>query len=158
MREKVRQVVPDPALRASVEKVIDLVAEIEPADVDRVLIHGDIGSHNFAFDPVTLELRGLFDFEGAAWADRHWDFEYLHSYGPAFQSAVLGRYESLIRVCVSAWRIAVYHAAAAISFLACRVDQEPRDRSFGRNLSEDLNWTSEAVERVLAMQGAPRDR
>jgi aminoglycoside phosphotransferase (APT) family kinase protein len=43
----------------------------------RVLVHTDLGLHNVAVDPETKEVRGVFDYDGAAWADRHHDFRYL---------------------------------------------------------------------------------
>jgi hypothetical protein len=44
---------------------------------DRALIHGDVGLHNLALDPATDAVNGIFDYDSAAWADRHHDFRYL---------------------------------------------------------------------------------
>ena len=44
---------------------------------DRALVHGDVGLHNLAFDPQSDTINGIFDYDGAAWADRHNDFRYL---------------------------------------------------------------------------------
>jgi aminoglycoside phosphotransferase (APT) family kinase protein len=44
---------------------------------DRALVHGDLGLHNLALDPETDAVNGVFDYDGAAWADRHHDFRYL---------------------------------------------------------------------------------
>jgi aminoglycoside phosphotransferase (APT) family kinase protein len=38
---------------------------------DRVLVHSDVGLHNLALDPETDTVNGIFDYDGAAWADRH---------------------------------------------------------------------------------------
>src|SRR2546427_4524466 len=34
------------------------------------------GFHNLAIDATSLAVSGLFDYDGAAWADRHHDFRY----------------------------------------------------------------------------------
>ena len=37
---------------------------------DQVMLHGDVGFHNLALDPKTGAVNGLFDYDGAAWADK----------------------------------------------------------------------------------------
>jgi aminoglycoside phosphotransferase (APT) family kinase protein len=52
--------------------------EAEAVDAgDCVLVHGDVGLHNLALDPETDTVNGIFDYDNAAWADRHHDFRYL---------------------------------------------------------------------------------
>lgn len=50
---------------------------LKPSESDRVLVHADVGLHNLAIDAASLAVAGLFDYDDAAWADRHYDFRYL---------------------------------------------------------------------------------
>jgi len=44
---------------------------------DCVLVHGDVGLQNLALDPGTDTVDGIFDYDGAAWANRYHDVRYL---------------------------------------------------------------------------------
>jgi aminoglycoside phosphotransferase (APT) family kinase protein len=41
------------------------------------LAEGDVGLHNLALDPEIDTVNGIFDYDSAAWSDRHHDFRYL---------------------------------------------------------------------------------
>jgi len=117
------------------------------ATCDRVLIHGDIGFHNMAIDPHTAELVGIFDYDGAAWADRHHDFRYLvfdTTEENELESA-LAVYEPALGVRIERERIRLYNAVCAISYLAFRRGTPPEARSCGRTLDEDLRWVHKAL-------------
>ena len=116
----------DAELEAAMHRVLDLYEATVVPEGDLVLIHGDFGSHNFAFDPESHHLCGLFDFDGVALADRHLDLKYLPSYGEAIMAKTLAVYRQQVSVEVAIERIRLYHAAAAMSFLAWRVDEPDR--------------------------------
>ena len=69
----------DPGLLRAIERVLRRYEDAASATApgDRVLVHGDLGLHNIALVPGTDEVAGVFDYDGAALADRHQDFRYL---------------------------------------------------------------------------------
>ncbi len=119
------------------------------AGADRALVHGDLGLHNLALDPGTDAVNGIFDYDGAAWADRHHDFRYLlFDVGRDMLDAALEVYEPAIGRCFERGLIRLYNAACAIGFLAFRADVPPDQKSFGRTLAEDLRWVRSALARL----------
>ena len=117
----------------------------------RVLVHTDLGLHNLAIDSDSLEVRGVFHYEGAAWADRHHDFRYLvfdQGFEHLFEAAV-SVYQPAVGHTISRERVLLYNAACAITFLAFRVGSAPNEKPCGRSLAEDLRWTRGAIARVL---------
>ena len=65
--------------RGLIRALADVIEEYEGMAVDaadRALVHGDLGLHNLALDQADA-VNGVFDYDGAAWADRHHDFRYL---------------------------------------------------------------------------------
>lgn len=79
IRDRLPRVIDDSALNAAADRIIARFEDAGPAGraSDRVLVHTDLGLHNVAIDPVTLEVHGIFDWEGACWSDRHLDFRHL---------------------------------------------------------------------------------
>ncbi len=69
------RVVADRALLARIDEALGQREVIVRDPADRVLTHSDLGFHNIAFHPETLEVVGVFDYDGAAFADRHFDFK-----------------------------------------------------------------------------------
>jgi aminoglycoside phosphotransferase (APT) family kinase protein len=114
---------------------------------DRVLVHADLGLHNIAVDPVTADVRGVFDYDGAAWADRHHDFRYLifHFAHEEALEAALAIYEPSVNCALDRTRIRLYNAACAIGFLANRSGVPAHEKSCGRTLAEDLSWVHNAL-------------
>lgn len=150
LRRDLPRVVDDRALLADMDRVLDAYDSVAvPAD-DRVLVHGDLGLHNMAIDPATSEVRGLFDYDGASWADRHHDFRYLlfDEAGDDLLEAALAVYEPAVGRTLNRERISLYNAACAIGFLAYRRGVAPEDRSCGRTLAEDLRWVHGALARL----------
>ena len=85
---------------------------------EQVLTHGDIGMHNLAVDPATGRLVGLFDFDLAAWDDRHVDLYSLHSYGDDFVELTLDAYMTVAGRRPSARRAGLHHLLGAFEALA----------------------------------------
>jgi aminoglycoside phosphotransferase (APT) family kinase protein len=117
---------------------------------DPVLLHGDLGLHNIALDPVSHRLRGVFDYRGAAFGDRHHDFRYM-----IFQTAeepmldgALSVYEPVTGIRIDRERIRLFNAVAAIGFLAFRHGHPPEEAWCGRTLAEDLAWTEGALRLI----------
>jgi aminoglycoside phosphotransferase (APT) family kinase protein len=150
LRRDLSQVIDDRALLADIDGVLDAYDRISVAAADRVLVHGDLGLHNMAVDPVTGEVRGLFDYDGASWADRHHDFRYLlfDEAGDDLLEAALANYEPAAGRTLNRQRITLYNAACAIGFLAYRRGVAPEERSCGRMLAEDLRWVRGAMARL----------
>jgi aminoglycoside phosphotransferase (APT) family kinase protein len=117
---------------------------------DRVLVHGDVGLHNLAFDPESDSVNGIFDYDSAAWTDRHHDFRYLlFDVGREdMLDAALGVYEPATGRSVDRSRIRLYNAACAISFLALRADTPADEKSCGRTLAEDVRWVRTALAKL----------
>src|SRR5262249_31314687 len=152
MRRSLRGLV-DTELEATMYRVLDLYEATIVPEGDLVLIHGDFGSHNFAFDPESHRLCGLFDFDGVALADRHLDLKYLPSYGEAIMAKTLAVYRQQTAVEISIERIRLYHAAAAMSFLAWRVDEpQAHDNRSGRTFEQAVAWVREAVNAVSSFR------
>jgi hypothetical protein len=103
-----------------------------------------------ALDPQTDAVNGGFDYDGAAWADRHHDFRYLlFDVGREdMLDAALAVYEPAIGCRLDRGRIRLYNAACAIGFLAYRADVPPEGKSCGRTLFEDLRWVRAALARL----------
>ena len=157
IRERLPRVVDDRNLHEAADQVIALFEEVQEqvADADCVLVHTDLGFHNVSMDQDTLEVRGVFDWESACWADRHLDFRYLLVDFKRFYllDAALAAYESAARVRISRARVMLCNAACAVSYLAFRAGIAPEKRWCGRTLDEDLAWTRAATANALESLG-----
>jgi hypothetical protein len=147
---KLPQVVADPGLLRAFERVLRRYEDAAGATApgDRVLIHGDLGLHNVALVPGTDEVAGVFDYDGAAWADRHQDFRYLvffRGVGEPMLDGALEVYKPAVGLRLDRDRILLGNAACAIGFLAFRCGTPPEARSCGRTLAEDLDWVRRAL-------------
>jgi aminoglycoside phosphotransferase (APT) family kinase protein len=150
LRESLPEVIDERGLLADIDRALDAYDAVTVAADDHVLVHGDLGLHNLAVDPETTEVHGVFDYDGAAWADRHHDFRYLifhHERDDALQAA-LAVYEPALGRTLSRDRIRLYNAACAIGFLAFRRGVPPDERPCGRTLAEDLEWVRGALARL----------
>jgi hypothetical protein len=150
IRRRLPEVIDDENLLAEIDCALDAYDEVVVAVDDHVLVHGDLGLHNIAVDHETTEVRGIFDYDGASWADRHHDFRYLlfdHERDDALEAA-LAVYEPAVDRVLSRSRIRLYNAACAIGFLAFRRGVPAEERSCGRTLAEDLRWVRGALARL----------
>jgi hypothetical protein len=149
IRQRLSRVIDDRGLLAAIDNVLDAYDRTEIAAADRVLVHGDLGLHNVATDPQTSELCGVFDYDDAAWADRHHDFRYLlFDERPDLLDAALDVYEPAVGCPLSRSRIRLYNAVCAASYLAFRLGTPPDQPSCGRTLAEDLTWIRGALARL----------
>jgi aminoglycoside phosphotransferase (APT) family kinase protein len=150
--DRLPQVVADRALHARADTVIARYEAVlgDVADADRALAHTDFGFHNISIDPTRLSVHGVFDWESACWADPHLDFRYLVFDVDRFHllDATLAEYESRTGRRIARERVMLYNAACAISYLAFRAGVAPNERWCGRTLTEDLEWTARALDRV----------
>jgi aminoglycoside phosphotransferase (APT) family kinase protein len=147
MRERLLSVVDDSDLLDQIDRVIDCYDAVTVGVMDRALIHGDVGLHNLAVDPKTDVVNGIFDYDSAAWADRHHDFRYLlfDVECEDMLDTALDVYEPLVGRSIDRDRVRLYNAACAISYLAFRVATPPQAKSCGRTLAEDLRWVRTAL-------------
>jgi|SRR5579859_991499 len=131
IRQRLPRVVADLALYARIDAMLSRYDATIVAEEERALVPGDVGFHNLALDPATWAVRGIFDYEGAAWADRHHDFRYLFfaEGHDEMLEAALAAYEPVAGRTLSRTRIRLYNAAAAASFLALRDGVPPEERS-----------------------------
>lgn len=148
--ERLRGVLDDPRLIARATAVIDAYEDVDVSESDRVLVHTDVGFHNLGIDPQSHVVHGIFDYDGAAWADRHHDFRYLvfDRDQDELLEAALDVYEPRTGRRIDRERVLLYNAACAITFLAYRAGTKPEERSCGRTLAEDLRWSTHAIARA----------
>jgi aminoglycoside phosphotransferase (APT) family kinase protein len=152
--ERIPDVVDDPPLCREIADALAIFDAFVPPASDRVLVHTDVGLHNLVVDPRTWAVRGIFDFEGAAIADRHWDFRHLcwtHDRLATLDHAIAA-YASGTRVELDRDRILLYNAATAFTYLAFRRGVPPAVRWCGRTLAEDLGWTRWALTNVRGIR------
>ncbi|MGF6231068.1 hypothetical protein QFZ27_005023 [Inquilinus ginsengisoli] len=151
IRERLPEVADDSLLLTRIDRVLDIREALDVPDGDRVLVHGDLGVHNIAVDPVTADLLGVFDYDGAAWDDRHHDFRYFvfdHDREDLLEAAIAA-YEPAIGRSIDRRRVRLYNAASAICYLTFRRGVASDVRHCGRTLAEDLAWVRKAVDAVL---------
>ena len=77
IREQLPKVVDDAPLIGEIDAVLRSYEAARPPASHLALVHGDLGVHNISVDPETNDLVGVFDYDGAAWDDRHHDFRLL---------------------------------------------------------------------------------
>jgi aminoglycoside phosphotransferase (APT) family kinase protein len=111
-------------------------------------VHGDLGLHNIVMHGD--DVAGVFDYDGAAWTDRHHDFRYLMFLWDreTMLETALDVYEASVGRKLDRRRIDLYNAACGASFLASRGDAVAEDRPAGRTLAEDLGWVRGALARL----------
>jgi aminoglycoside phosphotransferase (APT) family kinase protein len=150
VREHLPLVLDDDGFIHAMEEVIERCDAVPIRADDRVLIHGDVGLHNLAFDAASDAVNGIFDYDSAAWTDRHHDFRYLlFDVGREdMLEAAVGVYEPAVGRSVDRSRICLYNAACAISFLAFRADTPADEKSCGRTLAEDVRWVRTALAKL----------
>ncbi len=148
--ERLPDVTGDKAMVGRIGALFDEYEALSVEDHDRVLVHGDLGLHNCAYDPDTLLPRGIFDYNDAAWADRHLDFRYtiLDIAGEPLFEAALADYERALGRTLERRRIFLYNALCAAGFLAFRRGIAPETNWCGRTLEGDLEWTANAIRRL----------
>jgi hypothetical protein len=151
IQERLASVVNDPKLIEDATIVIANYEAIPIADNDRALVHTDVGFHNLGIDTSSHTVNGLYDYADAAWADRHHDFRFLvfHSERCDLLDSALSVYEPTMGRSIDQDRVFLYNAACAITFLAYRVGTSNEERSCGRTLKEDLEWSRNAIARAL---------
>ena len=149
--ERLSSVVNDPELIATAEAVMEAYESVYVSEADRALVHTDVGFHNLGIDPTSHTVQGIFDYEGAAWADRHHDFRYLVLDLDRYEllDAAVSVYEPMVGYRIKRGRVLLYNAACAVTFLAYRAGTRPEDRSCGRTLAEDVRWSRLAIARAL---------
>jgi aminoglycoside phosphotransferase (APT) family kinase protein len=151
--ERLPLVVDDARAIARAMEVMDLYEHVPVEEADRALVHADVGFHNLAIDPESHAVNGIFDYEGAAWADRHHDFRYLVFAVERYDlfEAASSTYEAVVGRPIHRDRVLLYNAACAITFLAFRVGIEPDELWCGRTLAQDLQWSNHAIAKVLGI-------
>ena len=157
IRERLPDVVDDQDLVAIMGRTIERYEAVAVDAGDRVLVHGDVGLHNLALDPETDRVNGIFDYDGAAWADRHHDFRYLlfDVSREDMLDAALAVYEPATGRKLDRGRIRLYNAACVISYLAFRSGTRPEQKSCGRTLAEDFTLgPNGSLEDCLRVRGA----
>ena len=149
-RERLPLVSRDSALVERAERALSLHRSVAVSPDDFVLAHTDLGLHNIAVDPLTDNVVGVFDYDSAAWADRHHDFRYLvfGERDDTMLEAALEAYEPVVGRRIDRHRVRLYNAACAIGFLAHRFGMPRDEKSCGRTLAEDLSWTTSALAAI----------
>lgn len=151
IRERLPRVIDDAELMARAYAVIDAYEHVPVDEADRVLVHTDVGFHNLAIDSESGAINGIFDYDAAAWADRHHDFRYLvlECDRHAMFEGASSTYEAITGITIRRDRVLLYNAASAVSYLAFRAGKQPDERWCGRILEEDLRWSRQAIACAL---------
>jgi Phosphotransferase enzyme family len=149
--ERIAHIVSERGLVDAIEHMLEAYQCIAVEPSDRVLVHADLGLHNVVMQDD--EVVGAFDYDGAAWADRHHDFRYLTFLldREEMLEAALDIYEPAVGRRLNRRRIELYNGACAVSFLASRIGVPADERPAGRTLTEDLGWVRGALARLDAM-------
>lgn len=124
---------------------------LSPRSAGPVLVHGDVGVHNIAMAPDGTTIAGVFDYDGAAFGDRHYDFRYLLTDQPdeeALLEGAIAAYEPLTGANIDRHRVRLLNARSAVGFLAFRRGHPPEEPWCGRTLEQDLAWTDRALTRA----------
>jgi hypothetical protein len=150
VRERLPLVVDDDGFIHAMGEVLERYEAVPIRADDRVLIHGDVGLHNLALDAESDAINGIFDYDSAAWTDRHHDFRYLlFDVGREdMLEAAVGVYKPATGRSIDRTRIRLYNAACAISFLAFRADTPADEKSCGRTFAEDVRWVRTALAKL----------
>ncbi|MGD2133726.1 MAG: phosphotransferase, partial [Maricaulaceae bacterium] len=140
-------IVGDAALLARIDAALARYDTMAAETDDVVLAHADLGFHNIAVEPGTDRLMGVFDYDGAIAGDRYHDFKYLFlgDDDSTLLDAAATAYEPLAGVTIDLSRVRLFHAVAAIAFLAHRNGHAPEELWCGRTLDQDLAWTGQAL-------------
>jgi hypothetical protein len=146
VRERLPTVVDDRELITRAEAVMEAYESVVVADADRALVHTDVGFHNLGIDPRTFAVQGIFDYEGAAWADRHHDFRYL--------VLDFDRYDTLDAASEAYESATVVRSSAAVS---CSTTQRVPSR-FSRSAPASRRTCAGAAERWRRTSGGRNTR
>jgi len=149
--ERIATIVGDHAFVGSIGSMLEAYERTTVEPADRVLVHGDLALHNVAMQ--NDDVVGVFDYDGAAWTDRHHDFRYLTFLWEREEllEAALQVYEPAVGRKLNRRRIELYNAACGASFLGARIGAGPDERPAGRTLAEDLGWVRGLLARLDAM-------
>ena len=144
------EVVDDPELLGRIDAALRKYAGAMRLVSDPVLVHADLGPHNFAVNPGSDRLAGVFDYRGAVFGDRHRDFTYMvfQTPGEPVLDGALAVYEPATGLRIDRERVRLLNAISAIGFLAFRHGHAPDEVWCGRTLAEDLAWTNAALRLI----------
>ena len=110
----------------TVEHMLKLIEQIEPVTDVPVVLHGDLHGWNVVLNPVSNQLVGVFDFNGACIGDRHLDFRYFFCLDPSLQEAIATQYRALSGQQLSTSRCVLYGVATDLSDLVyCTEENMP---------------------------------
>lgn len=135
LHSRLKGKLPDRQIAGTFERLLDAYRACKPPSHDIVLIHGDVWGGNMAVDLDSGALNGLFDFDDACIADRHFDFMYAHSFGEGFRERAFTAYAQAAGAKLSARRTALYHAVSAFAALA-----DTRNKGQTYMLAERKMW------------------
>jgi Phosphotransferase enzyme family len=154
--ERIAAIVDDHALITAIGQMLADYERTVIDPTDRVLVHGDLGLHNIVMQGD--DVAGVFDYDGAGWADRHHDFRYLTFLWEreTMLEAALEVYEPAVGRKLNRRRIDLYNAACGASFLALRSNAAADERPAGRTLAEDIGWVRGALARLDSVAYATR--
>ncbi|MDB5542162.1 MAG: hypothetical protein JWQ89_3889 [Devosia sp.] len=138
--------------QALIDSAMALLARYERTEARvtrRVLTRSDFGFHNLVIEPDG-QIIGAFDYDDAAFADRHHDFKYLllDAEDETLITAAIEAYQSAGGAPINRGYARLLNAASAVAFLASRGTAAPDEKPAGRTLAEDLAWTRMALERA----------
>jgi aminoglycoside phosphotransferase len=137
IRRRLRGKISDPLVGATLSRLLEVYATKKSVSHDLVLTHGDVWGGNLAVDLDSGALNGLFDFDDACLADRHFDLMYTHSFGEEFRERAFTAYVRAAGTEISVQCTAMYHAISAFAALA-----DTRNKGETYLLDRRIRWVS----------------
>ena len=135
---------PEPDEADALSFVLTRYRTLEIPKKDFVFTHGDPWGGNFAVDPETGALNGLFDFEEMAIDDRNLDLRYLHSFGIDFKDRAIAAYARSASGSPSAERMNLYHLVSAFDALANALHAKDEELIANRR-----RWVTASINELL---------
>lgn len=105
-------------------------------------IYGDLHTENIAFDPVTKQLNGIFDFGDACIADIHFEFAPIYKFSTELLESTVAKYETLTNMKLSLRKIVLRGRMNELGDLTEFIDQ-PDSEIYLKAMRRMSQWIKE---------------
>jgi hypothetical protein len=105
-------------------------------------IYGDLHTENIAFDPVTKQLNGIFDFGDACIGDIHFEFAPIYKFSTELLESTVRKYEVLANIKLSLRKIVLSGRMNELGDLAQFIDK-PESEIYTKAMTRMSKWIDE---------------